>query len=94
MQREELLIEADELTSRLDDPNLRLFDATVLLVSRDKSAKEIYLEGHIPGAAFLDHQVISDSSTELMFTLPNETMLSQKIGKFGISSDNDVVIYC
>lgn len=94
MQRNELLIEADELAGMIDDPNLRLFDATVLMQSDDgKTARDRYLAGHLPGAVFLDHAALSDANSELMYMIPNESVLAQAIGDLGIGNDNPVVVY-
>ena len=93
MNREALLIEADELTGLIGNANLRLFDATVVLQDSELSAIERYRQQHIPGAVFLDHAAISDPDSELMFTLPNEQRLANAIGRLGISNENLVVVY-
>lgn len=94
MKREELLIEEDELVAIIDDPNLRLFDATVVLnPAAVESGHDRYLAGHIPGSVFLDHGVISDSNSNLMYTMPDEKTLGAAIGALGISRDTPVVVY-
>ena len=94
MKREELLIEADELTQLIGNPNLRLFDATVLLMPQgDETGKSRYDEGHLPGAAFLDHAVLSKAQASPMFMLPDEAELAAAIGNLGIGNDNEVVVY-
>ena len=94
MKREELLIEEEELVAIIDDPNLRLFDATVVLnPAAVESGHDRYLAGHIPGSVFLDHGVISDSNSNLMYTMPDEKTLGAAIGALGISRDTPVVVY-
>lgn len=94
MKREELLIEEEELVTIIDDPNLRLFDATVVLnPAAAESGLDKYLAGHIPGSVFLDHAAISDPNSNLMFTIPDEKTLGNAIGALGISRDTPVVIY-
>lgn len=94
MKREELLIEADELASIIDAPNLRLFDATVVLnPAAAESGHDRYHAGHIPGAVFLDHAAISDASSTLMYTIPGEKTLGEAIGALGISNNTPVVVY-
>ena len=93
MKREELLIEEDELVTIIDDPNLRLFDATVVLnPAAAESGLDKYLAGHIPGSVFLDHAVISDPNSHLMYTMPDEKTLGRAIGALGISNDTPVVV--
>lgn len=52
------LLEAEWLASHLDDPNLRILDATVQVklfpIPRIKSGRREWKRGHIPGAAFAD----------------------------------------
>ena len=94
MIREELLIEEEELQERIDDPNLKLFDATVLMTPREgESGQSRYNDGHLPGAAFLDHAALSRQQASPMFMLLAETELAAAIGNLGISNDNDVVVY-
>jgi thiosulfate/3-mercaptopyruvate sulfurtransferase len=89
----EFLIEPDELSGILESPGLRLFDATVLFAAGEKKARDQYLEGHIPGAAFLDHLQLSDASSPYMYMLPDAAALCASIGQLGIDRDSTVVLY-
>ena len=95
----EYLTEAADLNGRLDDPNLQIFDATVFLTRGEngmvaESGRSAYLEGHIPGAAFLDLiEALSDTSSGLGFTLPAPEALEAAIGNAGVQSDAEVVLY-
>jgi thiosulfate/3-mercaptopyruvate sulfurtransferase len=89
----EFLIEPDELSGLLEHPELRLFDATVLFNAKDEAARDRYLEGHIPGAAFLDHRQLSDTSSPYMYMLPDAPTLHSEIGKLGVARDHTVVLY-
>ncbi|MCI0708578.1 MAG: hypothetical protein L0154_00280, partial [Chloroflexi bacterium] len=95
MNRDRILIEADELLTRLDDPNIRIYDATILFFSTgsEKTAYETYLDGHIPGAAFFDHQAFSDANSHYMYMILPEAELSTQIGNIGISADSEVIFY-
>ena len=94
MKREDLLIEAHELASIIDDSNLRLFDASVVLnPAASENAHDRYLAGHIPGSVFLDHAAISDASSALMYMIPDEKTLGNAIGDLGISNETPVVVY-
>ncbi len=93
MSIHEFLIEPSELSDHLDSPTLRLFDATVLMRGGDRTARDAYREAHIPGAAFLDHQALSDPDASYMFMLPDADRLGQAIGASGISADDLVVVY-
>lgn len=95
MKRHEMLIEADELLTRIDDPNLRIFDATILFFRKDgeQTAEELYEEGHIPGAAFFDHADFSDPNSPYMYMVLPEAELAAQIGRAGIDNDAEVVVY-
>jgi len=93
------LIEPEELASRLEEPGLRVFDATVFLVPatsgyRAESGLAKYEEAHIPGAAFMDLiRAFSDTTSGLGFTLPDAEALGRAIGGAGIGSEHEVVVY-
>ena len=52
MNRDSVLIEADELLTKLGANNLRIYDATILFFRTETdppTAYQQYLQGHIPG---------------------------------------------
>jgi thiosulfate/3-mercaptopyruvate sulfurtransferase len=95
----EYLVTPAELAARLDEPTLRILDATVFLVPaesgyRAESGKEKYDQGHIPGAAFMDLiRGFSDTTTGLGFSLQEPGVLADALGALGISNDDQVVLY-
>lgn len=96
MNRDSVLIEADELLARLGDPNLRIYDATILFFRTEADAPdayEQYLQGHIPGAAFFDHQKFSDRHSDYEYMLLPQAELVTQIGQLGISQDAEVILY-
>lgn len=95
MNRETMLIEADELLSKIDDPNVRIYDTSILFFRKetDQTAYEKYLQGHIPGAAFFDHKDFSDTSNKYMYMVLPEADLAAQIGKIGIADDSEVIFY-
>lgn len=95
MNRDTFLIEADELMTKLNDPNVRIFDATIAFFRKDTdpTAYDDYVEAHIPGAAFFDHQAFSDSTNKYMYMVLPEDELMAQIGRKGISADSEVIVY-
>jgi thiosulfate/3-mercaptopyruvate sulfurtransferase len=95
MQRHEMLIEAEELLTRIDDPNLRIYDTTILFFRQgsDLTAFEQYQQGHLPGAAFFDHDAFSDPTSKYMYMVLPQAELARQIGNIGISNESEVIFY-
>lgn len=85
MNRDNIIIEADELLKKLENKNVRIFDATI--------TDDAYLQGHIPGAVYFDHERFSDLNSPYICTILPETRLEEQIGKAGVSNDSEVVVY-
>ena len=101
MQTIPLIVTTEWLSSRLDDPKLRLIDATTLMKPLDNgntkltSGKESYEQGHIPGAVYADLiNELSDPDSDLPFTVPERDYFIEKITELGIGDkDTYTVIY-
>jgi thiosulfate/3-mercaptopyruvate sulfurtransferase len=85
MNQNSILIEADELLTKKDNKNIRIFDASIV--------DDMYLMGHIPGAAYFNHDRFSDLTSPYSCMILPEAELSDAIGKAGISNDSEVVVY-
>ena len=85
MDRNKILIEADELLKKADNKDIRIFDASI--------TDDAYLQGHIPGAAYFDHEKFSDPDAKYEYTILPQGELATQIGKAGISNDSEVVVY-
>ena len=99
-QHPEYLISSTELEARLDDPNLRIYDATVSLRPsengpyRAESGEQTFQAGHIPGAMFLDLiEAASDTTTDLGFSLPAASQLESLFRSLGVNDESQVVVY-
>ena len=95
MNRADILIEADELLGKINNKNMRIYDATILFYRQegDPTAHQNYMQEHIPGAAFFDHQDFSDPAQKYMFMVLPEEKLGQAIGNIGIDAESEVVVY-
>jgi thiosulfate/3-mercaptopyruvate sulfurtransferase len=94
------LMQPDELTLRLGDPSLRLFDTTVRMARTEdgrmaiESGASSYAERHIPGAAFLDLMgEFSAPHADLHFMLPSAERFAAAAGAAGIDASTHVVLY-
>ncbi len=96
-----LLIDPSELAGRLQDPGLRILDATVNL-RRERAGGPYSVESglagyeraHIPGAAFADIAgAMSDPQAPHPFILPAPSRFAAAAGEIGIGPDSRVVTY-
>ncbi|MCH6269139.1 rhodanese-like domain-containing protein [Neobacillus citreus] len=83
MSKHPLIVNTEWLAERLEDPNLRIVDATTFLKIPDSEEEEVgmwsgrdaYNQGHIPGAVFADlmHE-LSDPEAPLPMTVPPQIL--------------------
>lgn len=102
MSKHPLIVNTEWLAERLEDPNLRIVDATTFLKIPDKegedvgmwSGKDSYNEGHIPGAVYADlMNDLSDPSAPLPMTVPPREQFVNKVEELGVGDGTYVVIY-
>lgn len=93
------LISAAALDDRLSEPALRIIDATVhLSFDADgphiESGRQTYLDGHIPGAVFVDQiGQLSDPDGEAPFAAASSDHFADVIGGLGVGDDSEVIVY-
>lgn len=87
------LITVAELKARLDDPALRVIDASYYLPSANRDPKAEFDAQHIPGAVFFDIDAVSDRSSPLPHMLPDEAAFAEAVGAMGIGTGDEVVVY-
>lgn len=95
------LVTGDWLEKELQNPALRLLDATTFLKIPEGegypelwSGREAYKEDHIPGAAYADLlNDFTDPNGTAPFTIATREQFLAAIEQFGITKDTFVVIY-
>lgn len=87
------LVRPDWVAAHLDDPSLRLVDASYHLPSAGRDARAEYAAAHIPGAVFADIDELSDATARYPHTLPSPQRLAEQLGALGIGDDHAVVVY-
>jgi thiosulfate/3-mercaptopyruvate sulfurtransferase len=101
-QHPEALVSGDWLETRLDDPDLRIFDCTTYLKYEEGtgqpyrvvSGREDYDAGHIPGSGFLDLQgAFSVQGSPYRFTLPSPEDAGAAFARHGVGDGTRVVLY-
>ncbi len=94
----DLLVEPAWLEQHLDDPDIRVVDATVQVklwpFPRISSGRRNFKRRHIPGAVFADLLKISDpKAPRRTFTMPSADRFAAFMSKLGIGEGVKVVIY-
>jgi thiosulfate/3-mercaptopyruvate sulfurtransferase len=89
----ESLVEAEWLAVHLDDPDIRVVDASFKLPGITPTAREDYDRGHIPGAVFFDIDDIAEPGTSLPHMIPSPELFARKMEGLGIGDDDRVIVY-
>ena len=87
------LVSADWLAERLGDPSLRVLDASWYLPTSGRDARREYVDGHVPGAVFMDLDEVSDTDSDLPHMLPSPEEFARAAGALGVGDDTTVVVY-
>ena len=87
------LVSTDWLAAHIDDPKVRVIDASFKLPGVLPLPKDDYLKAHIPGAVFFDVEAVSDHANPLPHMYPDDAHFAREVAALGISSDDTVVAY-
>nr|WP_316627960.1 3-mercaptopyruvate sulfurtransferase [uncultured Brevundimonas sp.] len=85
------LISVEDLAAQLDQPNLRVVDASWHLDGRD--ARTDFEQAHIPGAVFFDLDAVSDRDSPLPHMMPTPAAFAEAVGGLGVAADDRIVVY-
>lgn len=86
------LVSTEWLAAHLDDPDLRVLDASWHLdPSRDPRAE--HEAAHIPGARFVAMDDVSDARSELPHMAPPPEKFASRMKSLGVGDGHQVVIY-
>jgi thiosulfate/3-mercaptopyruvate sulfurtransferase len=87
------LVSTDWLSARLDDPKVRIIDASYKMPGVLPLPSDDYLRAHIPGAVFFDVNAIADPDDLRPHMYPNAEQFARDVSALGISSGDTVVAY-
>ena len=87
------LVSTEWLAAHLEDPDLRILDASYYLADMGRDARAEYHMGHIPGARFFDIDDIADARSALPhMAAPAEKFMS-RMRAMGVGDGHQVVVY-
>src|ERR1700730_10645420 len=87
------LVTTDWLAARLDDPKVKIIDASYKMPGGLPPPSDDYLAGHIPGAVFFDVNAIADPNDPRPHMYPSAEQFARDVSALGISSGGPVLAY-
>ncbi len=87
------LVSTDWLAARLDDPKVKIIDASYKMPGVLPLPSDDYLGGHIPGAVFFDVNAIADHNDPRPHMYPGAEQFARDVAALGISTGDTVVAY-
>ncbi len=87
------LVSTDWLAARVDDPSVKIIDASYKMPGVLPLPSDDYLGAHIPGAVFFNVNTIADPDNPMPHMYPNAAQFARDVSALGISSEDTVVAY-
>jgi thiosulfate/3-mercaptopyruvate sulfurtransferase len=87
------LVSTAWLAERLDDPTVKILDASWFMPDTPRDPAAEYAAGHIPGAVRFDIDAISDHTSDLPHMLATPAEFAVAMRRLGLEADSTVVIY-
>lgn len=92
-ERSSFFITAEELEKRLQEPGLKIVDASWYLPAQNRDARAEYDAAHIPGAVFFDQDIVVEPGIDLPHALPSPKIFAQHVGAMGIGARDTIIVY-
>jgi thiosulfate/3-mercaptopyruvate sulfurtransferase len=87
------LVSTEWLAAHLNDPKVKIIDASFKMPGVTPLPKDDYLAAHIPRAVFFDVDAVSDHDNPLPHMFPSAGQFGRDVGALGIGNGDTVVIY-
>lgn len=87
------LVSTTWLAAHINDPDIRIIDASWYLPEAGRDPKQEYDAAHIPNARFFDIDEIADLRTDLPHTVPPVEKFISRLRRMGIGDGHQVVVY-
>ncbi|HIC64985.1 MAG TPA: sulfurtransferase, partial [Paracoccus sp.] len=87
------LVSTEWLAAHLNDPDLRVIDASWHMPASGRDGRAEYEAAHIPNARFFDIDAISDKRSTLPHTAPPVEMFISRMRAMGVGDGHQVVVY-
>ncbi|SEN21176.1 3-mercaptopyruvate sulfurtransferase [Palleronia pelagia] len=87
------LVSTDWLAKHIEDPDLRILDASWYMPDAGRDPRAEYDAAHIPGARFFDIDEISDQRSDLPHMAPPVEKFVSRMRALGVGDGHQVVVY-
>ncbi|MBV7394496.1 3-mercaptopyruvate sulfurtransferase [Mameliella sediminis] len=87
------LVSTEWLAKHLNDPDLRVLDASWYLPDMGRDGRAEYTAAHIPGARYFDIDEISDARSDLPHMAPPPEKFMSRMRAMGVGDGHQVVVY-
>jgi thiosulfate/3-mercaptopyruvate sulfurtransferase len=87
------LVTTDWLAARLEDPRVKIIDASFKMPGVLPLPVDDYLAAHLPGAVFFDVDHIAAPNDPRPHMFPDAAQFARDVAALGISSGDTVVVY-
>ncbi|MBY0509546.1 MAG: sulfurtransferase, partial [Rhodospirillaceae bacterium] len=91
--KSDALVSTAWLARHLNDPKIKILDASYFVPGGIEPARQQYDAGHIPGAVFFDINDVADKTKAKDHAFPSAVIFAEKVGALGISNDDTVIAY-
>ena len=88
-----ILVSTDWLAAHLNDPDLRILDASYYLKNMGRDGRAEYDAAHIPGARYFDIDDVSDARSDLPHMVPPTEKFISRMRAMGVGDGHQVVVY-
>jgi thiosulfate/3-mercaptopyruvate sulfurtransferase len=87
------LVSTDWLAARMDDPTVKIVDASYKMPGVLPLPSDDYLGVHIPGAVFFNVNTIADPNNPMPHMYPDAEQFARDVSALGISDSDTVIAY-
>ncbi len=87
------LVSTDWLLEHLEQPDLRIVDASWYMPDEQRNPRAEYAAEHIPGAVFFDIDEVCDLDNPLPHMLPPPEKFASRMRRLGLGDGNRIVVY-
>ncbi|HEU4498791.1 MAG TPA: 3-mercaptopyruvate sulfurtransferase [Sphingomicrobium sp.] len=87
------LVSTEWLARNLGEPDLAIVDSSAFLPTDGRDGNSEFLDAHIPGARFLDINIVSDRSNPAPHMLPSAADFGRAMSELGVGREDRIVVY-